>query len=92
MSRILLFLAILLACQITHVLASLWMLFAALRSPTRYWRIALGYDHLGNAVTGGEPGELISARASRARKEGRRWACVLCRLLDKVDPGHCDKY
>jgi hypothetical protein len=34
----------------------------------------------------------MSARAQRVRKEGRRWACCLCKLLDKIDPGHCDRY
>lgn len=92
MARALLFIAIFAACQVAHVLASLWMLGAALVGSGRAWAIILGYDYLGNSVTGGEPGELISTRANRARKEGRRWACVLCRLLDKVDPGHCDRY
>lgn len=91
MARAFLFMAIFLACQIAHVLASLWMLGAVLIGSSRAWKIILGYDHLGNAVTGGEPAELISTRANRARKEGRRWGCILCRLLDKVDPGHCER-
>jgi len=91
-TRFLLFIGIALACQVAHLVASLWMLFAFIRSPTRYWRIVLGYDHLGNALTGGEPNELISTRANRARKEGRRWGCVLCKLLDRIDPGHCARY
>lgn len=33
--------------------------------------------------------ETISARAGRGVASGRRWACVLCRLLDRIDPGHC---
>jgi formate/nitrite transporter FocA (FNT family) len=92
MRRLLLFVAIFVACQFAHVIASLWMLLAALAGRRRYWQIVLGYDHLGNAVTGGKPGELISTRANRARKDGRRWGCILCRLLDKIDPGHCDRY
>lgn len=35
--------------------------------------------------------ETVSARASRARDKGTPWGCWLCRLLDKVDPGHCDQ-
>lgn len=92
MCRALLFLAIFLTCQLAHVIASVWMLGAALARSDRAWKIILGYDHLGNSVTGGEPGELISTRANRARKEGRRWACILCQLLHKIDPGHCDRY
>jgi hypothetical protein len=92
MWRAFVFVAIFLICQLAHIIASLWMLGAALVGSARAWKIILGYDHLGNSVIGGEPGELISTRANRARKEGRRWACILCRLLDKVDPGHCDRY
>lgn len=92
MCRALLFVAIFLTCQIAHVVASLWMLGAALVGSARAWNIIVGYDHLGNAMTGGKPNEPISTRANRARKEGRRWACILCRLLDRVDPGHCDRY
>lgn len=91
-AKLLLFIGIALACQVAHLVASVWMLFAVIRSPNRYWRIVLGYDHLGNALTGGEPNELISTRANRARKEGRSWGCILCKLLDKIDPGHCDRY
>lgn len=91
MGRAFLFVAIFVTCQIAHVVASVWMLGAALVGSNRAWNIILGYDHLGNAVTGGNPAELISTRANRARKEGRRWACLLCRLLHKVDPGHCEK-
>lgn len=92
MARALLFVAILLACQIAHFIGTIWLLVAGLVRSERAWNIVLGYDYLGNAITGGKPGELISTRANRARKEGRRWACILCRLLDRVDPGHCDRY
>ena len=27
----------------------------------------------------------------KAAREGKRWACVLCRLLDRLDPNHCEK-
>lgn len=92
MAKAFLFIVIFLGCQVTHVIASVWMLLAALAGSKRAWTIILGYDQLGNSATGGEPGELISTRANRERKEGRRWACVLCRLLDRIDPGHCDRY
>ncbi len=50
-------------------------------------------DQLGNAVIGGDPDETISSRAGRAVKEGRCKGCkLLCWLLNKVDPNHCDKY
>lgn len=46
-------------------------------------------DCTGNALAGGDPRETISSRAGKAQKAGRRWACVLCRLLDLVQKDHC---
>jgi len=40
---------------------------------------------------GGSPYETISSRVGRQRDEGRRWACIFCKLLDKLDPQHCAK-
>lgn len=34
--------------------------------------------------------ETISARAGRGVKKGKTWAKILCRILDKIDPGHCE--
>lgn len=91
-ARFFLFVGVFLCCQVAHVIASIWMPLAWLGGHKRFWDIAEGYDLMGNAMTGGAPGEYISTRANRARKEGRRWACVLCNLLDKIDSGHCDRY
>lgn len=44
-----------------------------------------------NTLTGGDPDETVSSRAAKAMKEGRKWGCILCRLLDLVDKDHCDK-
>ena len=35
--------------------------------------------------------ETISSRAGKARLAGKRWGCILCRLLDKIDKQHCEK-
>lgn len=78
-----------LACQLAAVVASLWMLAAIVAGSPRAWRIALGYDHLGNAVTGGDQRESISSRANRARSLGLPWGCLLCRLLDRIERDHC---
>lgn len=91
MKRLLLF-AIWIVCALCAVIALPYMLVCILVGSPRAWVIALGFDRVGNAMTGGIDGEYLSARAGRVRKEGRRWACILCRLLDKVDPGHCDKF
>jgi hypothetical protein len=54
--------------------------------------LLLAVDQAANAVTGGDPDETISSRASKSRGLGRRWARVLCWALDLVDPGHCDDH
>jgi hypothetical protein len=47
-------------------------------------------DQAGNTLTGGSPNETISERAAKARNEGKEWGCVLCRVLNWINPGHCD--
>jgi hypothetical protein len=52
------------------------------------WLILL--DQAGNTLAGGSPNETISERSAKARNAGRKWGCLLCGLLDRVNPGHCD--
>jgi hypothetical protein len=52
---------------------------------------AILLDELGNTLTGGDPGETISSRAGKGLKEGKTWACVLCRFLDLFQKDHCLK-
>lgn len=33
----------------------------------------------------------LSKRAAIARDKGKAWGCILCRMLDKLDRGHCDR-
>lgn len=51
----------------------------------------LWWDEGGNVLTGGASNETISERAAKARAAGKRWGCVLCGLLDRIDRGHCDR-
>jgi hypothetical protein len=67
------------------------MLWAIFTNRDSAWKLAMAYDLLGNVVTNGRLGETISARAGRAQREGRPWACVLCRLLDYIERDHCAK-
>ena len=53
------------------------------------WLILL--DEAGNTLIGGDPGETISSRAGKAQLKGRRWACVLCRVLGWIRSNHCEK-
>ncbi|WP_426106348.1 hypothetical protein [Massilia sp. TSP1-1-2] len=86
----LILLALLLVCQIAALLAPLRAGWALLTNNLdRALEIIKSYDLLGNALTNGRYNELISTRADRARAQNRRWGCVLCRLLEQVDSGHC---
>lgn len=76
-------------CQLAHVVAAVWMLLAALAGSPRAWRLAVSYDQLANTAFGGSEDETLSSRAGKAAQSGRRWGCILCRMLDWFDPGHC---
>ena len=52
-------------------------------------RVAVAIDQLFNALLGGDEDETISSRAEKARRKGKRWGCVLCRILDWLDKDHC---
>jgi DNA polymerase III delta prime subunit len=78
-------------CVAASALSSALMLRAIIFNHDRAWRQAISYDQLANAATGGSEDETISSRANRAESNGRRWGCVLCRLLDKVEKDHCRK-
>ncbi len=65
--------------------------FAVMTSPVRAWRIAVGFDQLANVAFNGSEDETISSRAARARDNGRRWGCILCKFLDALDENHCEK-
>lgn len=83
-------LVLLLIGQCAAILAPLRAAWALLTGNTEQaLEIAKGYDLLGNTVLNGEAGEYISTRANRARAEGRRWGCWLCRLLDRITADHC---
>lgn len=53
------------------------------------FNLLIAFDQLVNALFAGNPDETISSRAAKARAEGRAWGCVLCRVLDWIDPDHC---
>ena len=80
-----------LLCQFAGTVSALWMLAAIIGGSPRAWSLAVAYDQLANAAFGGDPDETISSRAGKAARNGRRWGCVLCRLLDRFEPDHCEK-
>jgi hypothetical protein len=70
---------------------SLWRyVWSIVFNPAKAWNIALMIDQTANVGANGKVDTTISARAARARNAGRRWGCVLCRLLDWVQTDHCD--
>ena len=50
----------------------------------------MSLDQLANTTMNGSEDETISSRAGR-HKDDEKWACWLCKLLDKIDPNHCEK-
>lgn len=79
-----------LLCLLIALVASAWMLGAVCLGSQRAWRLAVSYDQLANTAFGGDEDETISSRAGKAAREGKWWACRLCRLLDRFDPNHCE--
>lgn len=55
------------------------------------WNLLIALDQLANTVLGGYPDETISSRAGKAARAGKRWGCVLCQILDRIDKRHCEK-
>lgn len=92
MKRRLLLLVFLLVGFFGCILSAFWMIGAILFYPQsqRAWKISISYDQLGNTMTGGNEDETISSRAGRLKKEGRGWACVLCKLLNWLQKDHCE--
>lgn len=54
------------------------------------FNVLVAIDQLVNTLAGGDPDETISSRAAK-RRASCRFCRALCRLLDRVDPGHCNK-
>ena len=54
-------------------------------------RLFVAVDQLLNVVFGGHEDETISSRIGKDARRGRKFACVLCRVLHWLDPHHCEK-
>jgi len=87
-----LLLLLLIPLIVLAVLAALLRyLWAVLTNPVRAWGIARAFDRVFNVAANGSELETLSSRAERARREGRAWGCWLCRLLNHIEPDHCDR-
>lgn len=54
-------------------------------------RVFVAFDQLLNAILGGDEDETISSRIAKDKRRGRKFACVLCKMLDWIDKDHCEK-
>lgn len=62
---------------------------ATITNPRKALNIAYMVDQTSNVDTNGLIDETISARAAKARNGGKRWGCILCKVLDFVQSNHC---
>ena len=88
-------LGLLIGSMFMALAGNLIALLAALAGSDRAWPVAVANDQALNAALVGRPGaedETISSRAGKAARQGKAWGCLLCRLLDRIDPGHCEKH
>lgn len=72
-------------------LAIIRMLFAIIGNAVKAWNVLKAFDRLGNVLLNGKDTEMISTRAARAKREGRRWGCILCKILNELEKDHCEK-
>jgi hypothetical protein len=77
-------------CVLAALLGLAWMLPALIVNSPRFWDVALGFDCTASALFGGDGKTTISKRAGLARRAGKRWGCVLCKLLDAIQANHCE--
>lgn len=80
-----------LLCLSASITALAWMALAILAGSPRAWKLAIAHDQLANTAFGGDEDETISSRPAKASNAGLKWGCLLCRLLDRIDPGHCER-
>jgi hypothetical protein len=80
-----------LVCIFGALVILLRMLTCVFTNPEKGWSIAIEIDQAGNRAANGSIAETISSRANRARAAGRRRGCVLCKVLDWLDPRHCEE-
>ena len=87
--RVLTLIIIFLLCQVVALLSCIRMLWSIAVNRERAWTLAKAYDRLGNAVFNDGEVQTISSRAQKAKLAGKTWGCILCRLLDRIQPNHC---
>lgn len=56
-----------------------------------FFNLLVALDQFINAIFGGLADETLSSRAGKARNNGKKWGCYLCKVLDALDRNHCTK-
>lgn len=58
-----------------------------------FWNILIWIDQGVNTLTFGNPDETLSSRWGKGQRKGDcRFCSFMCKLLDIVDRGHCERY
>lgn len=65
-------------------------LWCVMTNTDKACNIAKMIDEMGNVDANGRVNQTISARAAIAANAGRKWGCVLCKILDAIQPNHCE--
>lgn len=58
------------------------------------WNFLIALDQFINTIFGGDPDETISSRIGKItarRPDDCRFCVFLCKMLNKIDPDHCNK-
>lgn len=58
-------------------------------NPDKATNIALMVDQTVNVGANGQVDTTISGRAGRAMLRGKKWGCILCKVLDMIVKNHC---
>ncbi len=90
--QIILYLGLFSVSQLSHILASLYLLFCLLigRNTPRLFRLLITWDYLFNITLNGKLGETYSHRVARDCFEKRQFiGCFMCKFLDLFQKGHC---
>ena len=51
----------------------------------------VAFDQFLNALLGGEPDVTVSYRLAHGRHNGKRFGCILCKLLHLLHRNHCER-
>ena len=89
---IVVYLGLFMVSQLSHILASLYLIFCLIigRNTPRLFRLLITWDYLFNITLNGKLGETYSHRVARDCFEKRQFiGCLVCKFLDLFQKDHC---